>query len=41
MVVTEDGIVIEVRPVQPENPPIVVNEEGSSIEVRLVQFSNA
>ena len=43
MLVTPSGIVIEVKPVQPENalPPMLVTPSGIVIEVRPVQPENA
>ena len=43
MLITLSGIVIEVKPVQPENaePPILVTLSGIVIEVKPVQPENA
>ena len=43
MLVTLSGIVIEVKPVQPENalPPMFITPSGIVIEVKLAQPENA
>ena len=38
MLVTEFGIVTDVKPVQPLNPEIAVTEFGNVIEVKPVQL---
>ena len=40
MVVTDEGMVMDIRPVQPEKalPPMVVTDEGMVMDIRPVQL---